>query len=138
MSLKDFALHVLTWWNGQTPGTRFHTWRYGEFMGTDQFGNKYYRTKGGKMDPALGFDRRWVIYAGETEASVIPPGWRGWLAHTTDLTPDQEDFKPRPWMKEHVANQTGTPNAYRPRGSTLATGERPAATGDYVAWTPKE
>ena len=34
------------------------------------------------------------------------------------------------------ANQTGTANAYRPAGSMLASGQRPAATGDYQAWTP--
>jgi NADH:ubiquinone oxidoreductase subunit len=33
-------------------------------------------------------------------------------------------------------NPTGTPAAYRPRGSILASGERPKATGDYEAWTP--
>jgi NADH:ubiquinone oxidoreductase subunit len=32
---------------------------------------------------------------------------------------------------------TGTPAAYRPSGSTLASGRRPAATGDYQAWTPR-
>jgi NADH:ubiquinone oxidoreductase subunit len=31
---------------------------------------------------------------------------------------------------------TGTREAYRPSGSTLASGRRPAATGDYQAWTP--
>ena len=35
-----------------------------------------------------------------------------------------------------MPNLTGTAPAYRPRGSQLATGERPAATGDYVPWTP--
>jgi NADH:ubiquinone oxidoreductase subunit len=33
---------------------------------------------------------------------------------------------------------TGTPGAYRPPGSTLASGRRPKATGDYKAWSPGE
>ena len=37
---------------------------YGELVGEDEFGNRYYRTKGGKIDPTLGFERRWVIYNG--------------------------------------------------------------------------
>ncbi len=138
MTLKDFFLQSFTWWNGQTIGTRVHTMRHGEFMGTDEFGNQYYRTKGGAIDPAVGFDRRWVIYNGEVEMSRVPPGWRGWLAHTTDVPPSQNPYAPREWEKGHVPNQTGTPEAYRPRGSTLSTGERPAATGDYVAWRPGE
>ena len=27
------------------------TWLYGEPVGEDEFGNRYYRTKGGKIDP---------------------------------------------------------------------------------------
>jgi NADH:ubiquinone oxidoreductase subunit len=33
---------------------------------------------------------------------------------------------------------TGTARAYRPKGSMLAEGRRPPATGDYKAWTPGE
>jgi NADH:ubiquinone oxidoreductase subunit len=33
-------------------------------------------------------------------------------------------------------NMTGTPAAYRPPGSILASGKRPPATGDYQAWQP--
>ena len=136
MTVKEFLLQFFTWWNGQTIGTRFYTHRYGELVGQDEFGNTYYRTKGGKVDPAVGFDRRWVVFNGEAEASAVPPGWRGWLAHTTDIPPSQEDYKPREWEMGHVPNMTGTPEAYRPRGSSLSSGQRPAATGDYVAWTP--
>ncbi len=60
--MKTFLLRLFTWWNGQTFGTQLWTWLYGEFVGEDEFGNRYYRTKGGKIDPALGFERRWVIY----------------------------------------------------------------------------
>jgi NADH:ubiquinone oxidoreductase subunit len=33
-------------------------------------------------------------------------------------------------------NMTGTAQADRPRGSILATGRRPKATGDYKPWRP--
>lgn len=135
-ALKNFLLQFFTWWSGQTLGTRFYTWRNGEFVGEDEFGNKYYRTRGGRKDPALGIERRWVIYNGEAEASMTPPGWNGWLHHTVDVPPTQEDYKPREWQKPHRPNHTGTPKAYRPAGSTLASGRRPQATGDYQAWSP--
>jgi NADH:ubiquinone oxidoreductase subunit len=101
-----------------------------------QFGNRYYRTKGGKIDPALGFERRWVTYEGVAEASTVPPSWHGWLHHTVDTPPTEENYQPRDWQKPHRPNMTGTPSAYRPSGSTLASGRRPKATGDYEAWTP--
>ena len=136
MSVPDWLLQFFTWWSGQTLGTRLHTWRSGELVGHDDAGNSYYRTRGGRLDPALGFERRWVIYAGESEASSTPPGWYGWLHHTCDVAPTQESYVPRAWQLPHLPNMTGTPQAYRPEGSTLAGGARPAATGDYQAWTP--
>ena len=52
--MKTFFLRFFTWWNGATFGTLLTTSLYGEFVGEDEFGNRYYRTKGGKIDPALG------------------------------------------------------------------------------------
>ena len=134
--MKEFLLQVLTWWNGQTLGTRFHTWRFGEFVGEDELGNRYYRTRGGKIDPTLGFERRWVIYNGEAEASRIPPGWFGWMRGAFDTPPSQEPYQPREWERPHRPNMTGTPEAYRPQGSILGENRRREATGDYEAWTP--
>ena len=136
VAMKNLLLLILTWWNGQTFGTMVWTRLYGEFVGEDEFGNKYYRTKGGKIDPGLGFQRRWVIYNGYAEASMIGATWHGWLHNTVDTPPTEQDVKPRPWWKPHRPNLTGTPGAYRPKGSLLAQGRRPRATGDYKAWTP--
>ena len=135
--MKNLLLMIFTWWKGQTFGTWFHTRLHGEFVGEDEFGNKYYRTKGGAIDPGLGFQRRWVIYNGEAEASKIPPGWHGWMHHTTDMPPTELDYKPREWQLPHKPNLTGTAGAYRPSGSILAAAQRPAATGDYQAWSPE-
>ena len=134
--MKLFFLKLFTWWNGQTFGTQLWTWRFGELVGKDEQGNLYYRTKGGEIDPSLGFQRRWVIYNGYAEATRVPPSWHGWLHHTVDVAPTEESYTPREWEKPHVPNMTGTPAAYRPSGSTLASGRRPAATGDYQPWTP--
>ena len=134
--LKSFLLRFFTWWNGWTFGTNLWTWLYGELVGTDEFGNRYYRTRGGKIDPALWFERRWVIYNGYAEASKVPPSWHGWLHHTVDVPPTEGMVNAKPWEQPHVPNLTGTPRAYRPPGSTLARSRRPPATGDYKAWTP--
>ena len=92
--------------------------------------------KGGKIDPrTLRFERRWVIFNGYSEASTVPPSWHGWMHHTVDTPPTQENYKPREWEKPHRPNLTGTAGAYRPPGSTLAANRRPKATGDYKAWS---
>lgn len=109
-------------------GTRFHTWRKGNFVGQDQFGNKYYRDR---KD-----ERRWVIYNGVTEPSMIPPGWHGWMHHRTDVLPDEAGYEAHAWQKEHVGNATGTSAAYRPKGSMASPGERPSVSGDYEPWSP--
>jgi NADH:ubiquinone oxidoreductase subunit len=132
--MKRFLAQLFTWWSGQTLNTRFYTWRHGERVGEDEFGNVYYRSR--TIDPALGIERRWVIYNGVSEASMTPPGWNGWLHHTVDVPPTQERYVPREWQLPHKPNMTGTAGAYRPAGSTLRSGVRPPATGDYSAWTP--
>jgi NADH:ubiquinone oxidoreductase subunit len=134
--MKSFLLEVFTWWQGTTIGTRFHTSRNGERVGTDQFVNVYYRTRGGKVDPLLGFQRRWVIYASGAEATKIPPGWHGWMHHRTDVAPTDKAYHARSWEAPHQENLTGTPNAYHPTGSLLGTGTRAPASADYNAWQP--
>ena len=124
--MKRYLIEFFTWWNGNTFGTRFWTWRKGELVGEDERGNLYYRERNG--------DRRWVIYNGEAEASTIPPGWHGWLHHRVDDPPG--DYRPREWEKPHQENLTGTPYAYRPKGSIVGTPVRPQSDGDYEAWTP--
>ena len=134
--MLTWLTQFFTWWNGQTLNTRLHTWRFGEGVGNDEFGNTNYRTKGGKIYAALGIERRWVIYAGQSEGSQTPPGWYGWLHHLTDVPPTEEAYTPREWELPYIQNLTGTPRAYRPTGSTLRDAARPAATGDYKAWQP--
>jgi NADH:ubiquinone oxidoreductase subunit len=130
--MKNFFLQFFTWWNGQTLGTRFWTWRTGTKVGEDEMGNVYY--EGGK--DVDGYTRRWVIYAGEAEGSAVGSGWHGWLHHRVDTPPSKEDYKPYDWQKAHQLNLTGTPAAYRPKGSMLNPEPRPEVTGDYDAWTP--
>ena len=134
--MKQFLLKFFTWWNGQTFGTQLWTSRFGELVGEDEQGNRYYRTKGGEVDPTLHFERRWVVYNGYAEASRIPAGWHGWLHHTVDVPPTEQNYQAREWEKPHLPNLTGTAQAYRPSGSTLATDRGPKATGDDHSLTP--
>ena len=131
----SIASEIFSWWGGNTWSNRLYTRFRGRHVGTDDQGNRYYvQSKG--IGP-LGVPRRWVIYKAEAEASLIPPEWHGWMHHTVDELPSESGYQPRGWELEHRSNKTGTPDAYRPAGSTLSTGQRPAATGDYKSWKPK-
>lgn len=122
-----FLLSLLTWWNGQTLNTRFHTWRKGVKVGEDAQGNVFYRSADGK--------KRWVIFNGEIEASRISPDWHGWLHHTWNETPEDKPLVRKTWEKPHQENLTGTPAAYVPAGSLRRAD--PAPRRDYEAWQPE-
>jgi NADH:ubiquinone oxidoreductase subunit len=133
--MKNFLLQLFTWWNGQTMGTRWFTARHGEFVGEDQMGNKYYRAPS-KLPDSIP-ERRWVIYSGYAEASMIPPGWHGWMHHRTNTPPTEVKYTPREWQKPHQPNLTGSAAAYRPAGSILGPTPKQAAKPDYEAWQPE-
>lgn len=122
-----FLLRLLTWWNSQTLGTQLFTWRHGVRVGEDAAGNRFYRTRDGR--------RRWVIYAGESEASRIGPDWHGWLHFTWDQPPSEAPLARKPWERPHQANLTGTPAAYAPPGSIRRGAPEPRR--DYEAWRPE-
>ena len=115
-------------------GTWIYTMLNGDLVGTDEFGNNYYRGKGKKLH---GRERRWVVYQGRPEASKVPAEWHAWLHHTVQEPLTEEASKSRPWQQPHIPNLTGTANAYRPSGHEFKGGQRDAATGDYEAWSPK-
>jgi len=113
-------------------GTRLYTMLRGEQVGSDEFGNKYYRNS----TRLNGRERRWVIYKGGKEASKIPPEWHAWVHHTVDAPLSEAAAQPENWQQSHLPNLTGTLNAYHPQGSDSRGGRRAAATGDYDAWSP--
>ena len=92
MNLKIF----FTWWNKQTFGTFLKTLFFGKYVGTDHFGNKYYKSKK---------DERWVIYSSNIEATKITSEWFMWMHHTVDKIP-QDNEKKYVWQKNHVENNS--------------------------------
>ena len=100
MSLKI----IFTWWNKQTFGTFLKTLFFGKFVGSDDYGNKYYKSKK---------DERWVVYADNIEATKITSDWFLWIHHTIDKIPESKQSK-FPWQKKHLENQTGSSNSFKP------------------------
>jgi NADH:ubiquinone oxidoreductase subunit len=129
MGILSELNQLLTWWNGQTFGTRVFTARKGQRVGEDEQGNQFYQTADSK--------HRWVIYNGLAEASRVSPDWHGWMHHTFDEVPSQTPLPRKVWEKDHKPNLTGTDGAYHPPGSVLTTSSRPRVAGDYEAWQPE-
>lgn len=127
MGLASGISRVFTWWNGQTYGTMLWTWRKGEKVGEDDQGNVFYRN----ADDS----RRWVIYNGYADASKVAPEWHGWLHRTWEHAPTEVEVKRKAWEQPHVANLTGTAEAYAPAGSLRQAKPKPRA--DYEAWSPE-
>ena len=117
-----------------TIGTRLFTMFKGEFVGRDEFGNRYYREKRALSGRR---PRRWVIYSGADEPSSVPPTWHGWLHNIMAETPMEKPLETKSWEKPHLPNLTGTAAAYRPPGHALEGGRRDKATGDYEPWRPE-
>ena len=133
-ALKQLLLEILTWWNGQTLSLRLYTWWRGEFVGEDEFGNRYYRAP--SRIPRSIRERRWVAYNGYAEPSTIPAAWHGWIHHTVDHPPTARNYVAPAWEKPHQPNLTGTPYAYRPPGSLLVPEPRDAGEPHYEPWRP--
>ena len=79
-----------TWWNRQTFGTLFKRLFFGKYVGSDEYGNKYYKSKKN--------NERWVIYSKAVEATKISD-WYLWIHHTIDKIPDKKDKKYK-WQKK--------------------------------------
>ena len=95
---------IFTWWNKQTFGTFLKTLFFGKFVGSDQYGNKYYKSKN---------DERWVVYSTNIEATKITSEWYLWIHHTVDKIPENNTSNFN-WQKKHLENQTGTINSHKP------------------------
>ena len=95
---------IFTWWNRNTLGTFLKTLFFGKFVGSDDFGNKYYKDKK---------NHRWVIYAKDVEATKITSDWFLWMHHTVNEIPSQQAKKYN-WQKKHEENLSGTQKAYKP------------------------
>ena len=108
-------------------GTLLQTCFCGKTVGRDAFGNRYYQER---KTPKGVRQKRWVIYAGEPEASKVPAEWHGWLHHSMDEP--IPDSARKAWQKSHTQNMTGAPDAWMPSPDN-----RPNTTGKYQAWKPE-
>ena len=122
----QFLKQFFIWWNSQTIGTRIFTWRNGIYVGSDEKGNLFYKSRNS--------DRRWVIYKNNIEASLISSEWHGWLHHTVKIPPSGDRVQRKEWEKPHLENKSGSDLAYHPSGRDRSNIE---SYTDYQAWSPE-
>lgn len=129
---------IFTWWHQSTIGTGFTLWKAkARLVGEDGQGNRYFEEGGEEGSFPEGGRRRWVVYHGVAEGSRIPPEWHGWLHHTWDEPPTVDPVPVKKFEKPHLPNMTGTPLAYRPKGSIAVAGQPgDEDKKDYEAWSP--
>ncbi|KAG1681132.1 hypothetical protein FOA52_015574 [Chlamydomonas sp. UWO 241] len=87
---------------------------YGEHMGTDKFGNRYYENNSGPWHR-----KRWVLYHDEFDynPTTVPAEWHGWLEGISDFRPGNYEFPKPIYGIEHFKSKTGTPECYNPKGA---------------------
>ena len=118
--MLTFLKKIFTWWNRDTFGTRIKTILFGKFIGSDEYGNKYYQNKKGK---------RWVIYANEIDASKIPVEWYSWIHFMPNKIENIHKLEKHDWQKPHQPNFTGTDSAYYPNKNNKNATEK-----KYKSW----
>jgi NADH:ubiquinone oxidoreductase subunit len=84
--------------NGDYP------FKVGTFMGSDDFGNRYYENR---IDYPYG-QHRWIEPRdiNNYDSSQIPPEWHGWMCHVSDQTPSLEDeyVASKPQIKGEISH----------------------------------
>ncbi len=118
--MLTFLKKIFTWWNRDTFGTRIKTILFGKLIGSDEYGNKYYKSKNGK---------RWVIYANEIDASKIPVEWYSWIHFMPNKIENIHKLEKHDWQKPHQPNLTGTDSAYYPNKNNKNATEK-----KYKSW----
>ena len=124
---------IFTWWSGITVGASFDIKRRSGYVGTDEYGNRYFEDRKASIERR---HRRYVMYKGLAEPSKVPADWHGWLHHTVIEPPTHMPLERRDWETDHTPNMTGTPYAVKPKGSLSEGARRQKSDGDYEAWTP--
>ncbi len=115
--------------------TWIYTFLFGNLVGYDMLGNRYYQRKSNNRTANNGRSERWVVYNGVIEASFIPPMWHSWLHHNTDDFPPDGLTKPN--KKEIEAARSRVGKKYFPPGHMSLDKKRAQKKRHYQSWSPE-
>ena len=117
--------NLFIWWNGQTIGTKIYTKFFGNFVGTDEYGNNYFKSSNGT--------KRWVNYNGVCDASNISPAWHSWIHKTTDKVPSFEKDNLSMSKSDDTYTEIKKNGKYHPNNF-----KNHSIFNDYESWKPKD
>ncbi len=117
--------NLFIWWNGQTIGTKIYTKFFGNFVGTDEYGNNYFKSSNGT--------KRWVNYKGVCDASNISPAWHSWIHKTTDKVPSFEKDTLSMSNSDVTYTEIKKNGKYYPNNF-----KNHSIFNDYESWKPKD
>ena len=117
--------NLFIWWNGQTIGTKIYTKFFGNFVGTDEYGNNYFKSSNGT--------KRWVNYNGVCDASNISPAWHSWIHKTTDKVPSFEKDNLSMSKSDDTNTEIKKYRKYHPNNF-----KNNSIFNDYESWKPKD
>ena len=117
--------NLFIWWNGQTIGTKIYTKFFGNFVGTDEYGNNYFKSSNGT--------KRWVNYKGVCDASNISPAWHSWIHKTTDKVPSFEKDNLSMSYSDDTYTKINKNGKYHPNNF-----KNHSIFNDYESWKPKD
>ncbi|QXK92219.1 NADH:ubiquinone oxidoreductase [Neoehrlichia mikurensis] len=83
---------------------KFFFKRNKQFVGTDEFGNRYYKFMVNNIE------KRLVLYNKKADPTTIPARWHIWLHYTDSKIPQSLST----YKNKHCPNLTGTKHAYHP------------------------
>ena len=109
--------------------TMLQTWLKGELVGTDEYGNRYYRERrnpGVAQGAALGGVRR----EADPTRWCRPAGWGGCTSGSRSRRASSRYLR-HAGRRSGCRTWTGTAGAYLPPGALERGGQRAPATGDY-------
>jgi len=122
--MRLFIASFFIWWRGQTVGTNIFTLINGIYVGSDDRGNKYFKSKKDL--------KRWVHYHKECDASSISPEWHGWIHGKVNTPPSSTILDKSLKYDLPNKNMTGTIEAYHPQKY-----EKNLKIKDYTSWKPQ-
>ena len=117
--------NLFIWWNGQTIRTKIYTKFFGNFVGTDEYGNNYFQSSNGT--------KRWINYKGVCDASSISPAWHSWIHKTTDKVPSFEKDNLSMSKSDDTYTEIKKNRKYHPNNF-----KNHSIFNDYESWKPKD
>ncbi len=106
-------------------GTLIYSFLFGEKVGQDIKGNKFFINRGKK-------NKKWVLFKSKVDPTQLSVEWHQWLTDLDKFDVPKTSLKNYKWQKDRDSNRTGTKKAYHPKSSN----EKIKTENSTKIWSP--